>query len=569
MPDINYKEFMESVKHLLESFDINDYKNYILEMAKHTKPSERMDIITSLEIIKGYEEEDLVFQDDKLINDIQNLADRIEDCEFSWGYGWDSEYGGEREMGDESWAEEVDELFERAANQVRSKEFRVAQKAYEMLYEVLENENLPCYEDTKSMLKIDFSEQAGLYLRTVYLNSKPKERIKDIYDALCKYFPFEAGKKVNIKAMIEAECDELPEIKEFLSQWIEYIKGKDERFTGYLIREAILIYSGTKGLLDFARENYKKFPAAYRDLLLALEKEGVEVQEIITVSQEGLDKINGDYVIREEVAQFLVKSANKIGNNDMISQGMKEAYYSKPSLKNILRLIQFERKRDKELNKIFDYAIARAEQLYTQKNNYYWNDQGELQKPYISKEFLNNLYLLSGKVEKAYQLCTTEKYDDTSRGYGGDYLDFDLGFMFHMLSKNNMKYKANLDRFWNDNLQKVKEELYDTDLFNFFNKEISEVIKTVNLDNEASNKYETWCTELISSTVEHIVSNQRRKEYDKAAVLVVCCAEMISNIYRKDKALNFIQFFRNKFPRHRSFTGSLNEAFNRSELARN
>jgi hypothetical protein len=30
-----------------------------------------------------------------------------------------------------------------------------------------------------------------------------------------------------------------------------------------------------------------------------------------------------------------------------------------------------------------------------------------------------------------------------------------------------------------------------------------------------------------------------------------------------------IQVFRNKFPRHRSFIGSLNEAFNRSELARN
>lgn len=566
MSDINYKEFMESVNHLLETFDMNDCKNYILEIAKNTKPSKRMEIITSLESIKGYEEEDLVFQDDKLINDIQDLADRIDDCEFSYGYGWDSEYGGEREMGDESWAEEADELFERAANQVRSKEYMVAQKAYEMLCEILEKENLPCYGDTKSMLKIDFGEQAGLYLRTVYLNSKSKERTKAIYDALCRYFSFEAGKEVNIKAMIEAECDELPQFKDFLPQWIEYIKDKNEGFIGYLIREAVLIYSGTKGLLSFARENYEKFPATYRDLLLTLEKEGAEVQEIITVAQEGLDKINGDYVIREEVAQFLVKSANKIDNNDMISEGMKEAYYSKPSLKNILRLIQFERKRGKELNKIFDYAIVRAEQLHTQKNNCYWNGREELQKPYPSKELLNDLYLLSGKVEKAYQLCTAEKNTDINRWYGRDYLDFDLSFMFRLLSKNNMKYKANIDSLWDVNLEKVKKELYDTELFNFFTKELNEVIKTVNLDTASANKYETWCTKMISSTVEHIVSNQYRDEYGRAALLLVCCAEMLCNIRLKDKALNLIQVFRNKFPRHRNFIGSLNEVFNRSEL---
>lgn len=34
MCDMSYKDFMEAVKRLIDEFDINDYRNYVLGMAK-------------------------------------------------------------------------------------------------------------------------------------------------------------------------------------------------------------------------------------------------------------------------------------------------------------------------------------------------------------------------------------------------------------------------------------------------------------------------------------------------------------------------------------------------------
>lgn len=566
MADVSYKEFIEAVIKLLDGFDMDDYRNYILNVAKNTSPKERMDLIRSLESIRGCGEEiveELVLEDDSLISEIQELADRIDNYEYSYGYGWDANYGGEREMGDESWAEEADYFFKRSESKVREGNYKVARKAYEMIFEILEGENLPCYESPKEMLKIDLEEQIGLYLRAMYMTADTENRAKEIYESIKRYFYFECN-IVKLKNMFEAEISNLPQVDAFLYDWIELLINKDEPFVSKLVREAVILKDGIEGIRMFARENYERFPAAYRDWADELEKTHAEIGEITTAAREGLSKINRDYVIREEIAKYLIKQGNKINSYEVVAEGMKEAIYSNPSLKGILEFIKLEKDKNNGANSVLNFAIERQEQLKLMGRNSYWKGNDELEKTRYSRSLLNQLFLLSNNIEKAYELCS----ENTSilKGYNNEPEELTLAFTLRLLSKNNPSFCSNNNILWKKNVEVIKNEFYSTQIGKLFEDELNIAINNINLSSDDEKKYSNWCIELVSSTADYIVSNQYRDQYDNAALLLVCCKEMLWNMKLEERGIELINSFKNKYPRHRNFISSLKQTLSYSGL---
>ena len=83
------------------------------------------------------------------------------------------------------------------------------------------------------------------------------------------------------------------------------------------------------------------------------------------------------------------------------------------------------------------------------------------------------------------------------------------------------------------------------------------------LDSSHITKYGEWCVELVSATVDYIVGNQLRNEYDTAVLYLMCCAEMLANMNLKERALELINTFKNKYLRHRNFISSLKESDSR------
>lgn len=567
MADVSYKEFIEAVIKLIHGFDMDDYRNYILNVAKNANSKERMDLIRSLESISGCDEEiveELVLEDDSLISEIQELADRIDNSEYSYGYGWDTNYGGEREMGDESWAEEVDYFFKRAESKVREGNYKVAGKAYEMIFEILESENLPCYESPKEMLKIELEEQIGLYLRSIYMTTETENKAKEIYESIKRYFYLECNNVVKLKNMFEAEISNLPQVDIFLYDWIELLINKDEPFVSNLVREAVILKDGIEGIRMFAREYYERFPAAYRDWAEELEKTHAEAGEIITVAREGLSKINKDYLIREEIAKYLIKQGNKINSYEVVAEGMKEAIYSNPSLKRVLEFIKLEKDKNKGVNSVLNFAIERQEQLKLMGEASYWKGKDELEKTRYSRSLLNQLFLLSSNIEKAYELCSESTF--ILKGYKKEPEELILAFTLRLLSKNSPSFCSNNNILWKKNMEAIKNEFYSTDIGKLFEDELNLAIHNIKLSSDDEKKYSHWCIELVSSTADYIVSNQNRDQYYNAALFLVCCKEMLLNMKLEERGIDLINSFKNKYPRHRNFISSLRQTLSYSGL---
>lgn len=351
-----------------------------------------------------------------------------------------------------------------------------------MIFDILEGENLPCYESPKEMLKIDLEEQIGLYLRAIYMTTDTENRAKEIYESIKRYFYLECDDIVKLKNMLEAEISDLTQVDTFLCDWIEFLINKDESFVSKLVREAVILKDGIEGIRMFARENYERFPAAYRDLLDELEKSHAEAGEIITAAREGLSKINRDYVIREEIAKYLIKQGNKINSYEVMVEGMKEAIYSNPSLKGILEFIKLEKNKNNEANSVLNFAIERQEQLKLMGVSSYWKGNDELKKTPYSRKLLNQLFLLASNIEKAYNLCSEST--DILKRYKKEPEKLTLAFVLRLLSKNNPSFCSNNNTLWKKNMEAIKNEFYSTEIGKLFEDELNLAINNIKLSSD-------------------------------------------------------------------------------------
>jgi hypothetical protein len=89
-------------------------------------------------------------------------------------------------------------------------------------------------------------------------------------------------------------------------------------------------------------------------------------------------------------------------------------------------------------------------------------------------------------------------------------------------------------------------------------EEISGFIELINnraeaLPSDDRERYYIWCVNEIENRVEGIVRNQHRGSYHKAALLVMSMAETISATESHAAARQYIDRYKAKYPRHRSF----------------
>jgi hypothetical protein len=69
--------------------------------------------------------------------------------------------------------------------------------------------------------------------------------------------------------------------------------------------------------------------------------------------------------------------------------------------------------------------------------------------------------------------------------------------------------------------------------------------------------------------VDAIVGGQHRRSYDKAALLITACAEVLGLRGEKDQADGLLVAVCNRFPRHSAFQAELNSAIQRTSRNRN
>ena len=93
----------------------------------------------------------------------------------------------------------------------------------------------------------------------------------------------------------------------------------------------------------------------------------------------------------------------------------------------------------------------------------------------------------------------------------------------------------------------------------------ADLLATASLSGNRQKSVLSWCLDVAQRRVDAIVGGQKRKSYDKAAILTVACAETLRLRGDAQAAGLLVDEIRNRFPRHRNFQAELGAALQRTE----
>lgn len=172
---LSYKEFMEEARMRLRNYSLEDMRALILNWAEEEHPSKRAEFLFKLMTPKQKQIDEAVPNVETLLDEIEAFGRRVKNGDYCDGWGWDDAIHEERDWGDESWAEEMDEFLLEARSLLLQGEYKLAEEAYRKLFAILEMGqepgHLPGDLDSANMLNVDLDEQVALFLRSVYQNS--------------------------------------------------------------------------------------------------------------------------------------------------------------------------------------------------------------------------------------------------------------------------------------------------------------------------------------------------------------------------------------------------------------
>ncbi len=294
-----------------------------------------------------------------LLREIKAFGKQAENYEYTTGWGWDDEYGEERAWGDDSWVAEIDSLFERINDFYESGDYALARKAYEKLLEVYlggSEEGRFSGHDQDEMMGTDLEEAGLRYLRCVYLSEKPSSRPEALLKGIAN-LSYLSG-NATMHGMIHVSLEDLPELDQFGKQWIEYLKKqKENRIITNLLKEAVRLFEGVKGLETLALEKGHQFPGAFIEWLEAL-KMGKDYPEMIRVARLGLEKLSDRLAIRGRIADYLYEAAKQLDQKDLIEESLKEALYASPSVSRLLNLLDHVKTTEQKVEYLKEPLLA-------------------------------------------------------------------------------------------------------------------------------------------------------------------------------------------------------------------
>ncbi len=548
---------MDKVKEKLKDFSTEDFRNMILSWASEEHPSNRQVFLDKL--IPQKQKEEVISDVDWLMGAIEDFEERVRDGVYCDGWRWDDTIGEERDFGDESWAEEMDEFFMQARSLLLQGEYKIAEEAYRKLFDILqmgeEPGHLPGDLDQSSMLKVDIDEQVALFFRSVYMNSTLQERADLLYESMNEYGYL--WRIVGLKDIINVYDDTLPDFDIFLTKWIELLKDEGTSRVSELLREAVFLKGGIPAISEFARQYADKYPNAYLDWIAALEREG---DSVIQVAREGLSEIPQDYTVRAKVAETISKAGERLDDNKLRLEGYRECFYSDPTIEHLLDLYItaiecdcFEEIRDKAEERIME-LLGKKDERRTSYN--YFEEQ---HRAFVSEGTLANAMLLGGRYEKVFRMC--EGRGSLGWSYRENPKFTFLTFILVFLSKEGVHSKV-LYKEWADAIRYSVRETY----IKKYQRVVDDTQKYLKLTEEEENFYLNWCKDEIEHRADEIVSNQYRGSYYKAAGLLVAMAETLANRGKRREGIELIEGYRSKYPRHIAFKSELTKALNESGL---
>lgn len=521
--------------------------------------------------------------DDGLLSDIASFVESVRSGAYYEGWGWDPDLHEERAFGDESWADEMDALFEGAAGAFLAGGLDLAREAYGHLLNVLlleQEDGAFCGPAApEEMLQTDVAEAKARYLRALYETTAAPERAARLAAEVAALHY--VGGAIRLSRVAETRRDDLPDLDDFLPGWIELVAagegllGTEGRL---LLTEAVELQRGSGGLAELAREPGRDQPELFLAWVDALAREGRD-EDAAAACREALERLEPLGEVRARIAERLVPLAARQGDGDAVLEARRAAWRASPSTQRLLELVDTAT------------ALAVVEEVLATEADLV-GQRGAGGNDRLACELL----LLAGRVEPALAfLRAAAPLGWSSRSHPGPivvpYLLVAgsggpapappgqeggslLAEQFEGIDNHGWCYPA---AFFDPQLDEVLSESGADDpkrRFSAIPRE--ELLLSARLASRlvlqqplAESDRERWLAAGQAAVEERaaaVVGGKHRGAYEHAARLVVACAEAIALAEGDRRGAAFVADIGGRYPRHYAFRAELDRAVGASPL---
>jgi tetratricopeptide (TPR) repeat protein len=371
------------------------------------------------------------------------------------------------------------------------------------------------------------NEARSCYLRSVYFLSSPEERSSHFMEAVLKFQSY-IGDDFNLKTIMGAGTEPLPDFNEFLELLIKKIESVGNKFTSYLKREAVMLSGGMEAFTDFAHQDGKNHPQVYIDLINAL-KEKNDLPAMLKEAERGLEEISLDITLRAEIGELKAFVGVAMSDLQIEMEGWSEAFNSYPSIVYLLSLLKVAEKMNC-IKEVSDKAIKRA--LSFSDSNFHFP-----------------LYIITGRYKKLARLLS--EFSESDRNCANKSLSVGIVFFLKLLSGEKSNCVI-INSLWETIPNNMLGFMYlDKEGLNAFNDRMKKVFDEIELSESEKKYYMKLCSEFTGKFVDSIVGAKERWRYKDAAKHLIANSEMLTR-NQLDGNL-FIEKYRKKYHRHVAF----------------
>jgi hypothetical protein len=375
--------------------------------------------------------------------------------------------------------------------------------------------------------------------------------------------------------MMNVSLEDIPDWEGFGEQWIAFLKQqKNNAVVDRLLREAVRLFEGIKGLERLATIKGDKFPGAFVDWLEALKKDGNN-NEVLRAACLGLEKLPEMLVIRAKIADYLHEAARKLSRDDLDLISLKEALYASPSLLRILNLLDISKNIDQRVNFINEaltrFNTIKKRIVSSKEHTFDVHRSSDLRENYVPGILEVCCYLLKGDYSWAASIVEESEPVGWTSADNPNVIAIPFFLFANWNREKNLTF--NLNKLWtrSTELRSTQYEYFEGDdsglnIGSRFRSYIEATLEKFPVDEQDKIKYFSIAEKAGKMRVDTIVSNKFRQSYWKAAELILAIAETYWSNGESEKGQLLIDHFRKKYNRHSAFQRELRAAIKESQL---
>ncbi|MDR1531731.1 MAG: hypothetical protein LBS62_06040 [Clostridiales bacterium] len=466
---------------------------------------------------------------------------------------WDyerSEYDEEALLDQDGLGERAGYFLKSAAANNSRKQYKEALGIFDALFdlEAFDHDNYVDEGVTLQMLfdqdlvTFDFNDALLQYAYAALMVLRDEKRVEKF-----ETIAFQFREDFQLRRIFSAGEDEIPECGRFLDQWIARLTQRYSPDIAFFMQDRVMrclidalkYKGGVEALSSFAAEHGADYPQVYVDLIAIyidqrhfMEARASALDALATLDAAQNPDTPGSYArkCRITITEQLRTIGEYIQDSDAIRTGIWEGFRAALDLRHFLPLYQIK---DKDL-------LFQAIQLLP--------SDGKMSVDLGCVRFLN------GDIEQVWAQCAEDK---ASLGWSAGF----KGSLFPLFVALLMK-----DHIIRPCAKKLIVDSLCADPDNTF-AVFAAYIGELRLPDSGYDRYWAWCEKEAADRVEAIVRGQHRRSYGKASLLVTAMAEAVASRDGMAAALEYINSFRLKYPRHTTFHACLRKDITRGEFS--